>query len=79
MKRSLIATIIPMCLVFALTTSAFARVSLDAERLKDHTFTSTVSPAYCLTSHDVGKLNLAVSNYGVFGAGSGCFGVISRG
>ena len=71
LKRSLIATIISMCLVIALTTSAFARASLNAERTKDRIFTSAATPAYCLTSHDVGKLNLAVSNYGVFGAGSG--------
>ncbi|MCM2270981.1 MAG: hypothetical protein NDJ18_00280 [candidate division Zixibacteria bacterium] len=32
---------------------------------------STVAPAYCLTMHNVGKMVLGVTNYAIFGSGSG--------
>jgi hypothetical protein len=39
----------------------------DQEKGRD--LTSTASPAFCITDHNVGKLVLAVTNYGTFGDG----------
>ncbi len=73
MRRTFIQfSVIVVCLVLS-GQSAFGRSASGPsfERGKEQPLTAAAVPAYCLAEHNVGKLVLGVSNYGIFGAGDG--------
>ncbi|MBK7141513.1 MAG: hypothetical protein IPH75_05495 [bacterium] len=69
---TLMRALLALALSLLVTAAAFART---AEPVPDSTrpplVISTASPAYCLTTHNIGKIVLGVTNYGIFGSGSG--------
>ena len=56
-----------LCLAFSSQTAARSIVATHQD--KSPISVATVSPALCTTDHNVGKLVLAVTNYGTFGTG----------
>ena len=65
-------SVVLVCLVLS-GQSVLGRGALGTaiEGGKERSLTAMGTPAYCLVEHNVGKLVLGVSNYGIFGAGDG--------
>ncbi|MCB2229196.1 hypothetical protein KQH82_00675 [bacterium] len=58
-----------LALIVLLPASLLARTKLvEDDHSYDDPYISMAAPAYCATNHNVGKIVLAVTNYGVFAA-----------
>ncbi len=68
-RKVLTVVTLLMLAVVAMPNASSARDMINSDGTKGHIYTAAANPAYCLTQHDVGKMVLAVSNYGVFGNG----------
>jgi len=67
--------IVPFCVVFVAivgwTGSVSGRPSPESEmRPSPPGVSQMIAPAFCIAAHNVGKIALAVTNYGIFGAGA---------
>ena len=58
-----------LTLLLTLVPSSWARTALEPSKSSGGSPTALVSPAFCMTEHNVGKMVLAVTNYGCFGDG----------
>jgi hypothetical protein len=69
---ALARVLLALVLGLMVMSSAYARTAEPApDSTRSPLQVSTVSPAYCLAAHTVGKIVLGVANYGIFGSGSG--------
>lgn len=66
-KVSLLFALLTLLLISAQMSDARALPIPD--KTPDNPSTALISPAFCITEHNVGKLVLAVTNYGTFGDG----------
>lgn len=66
-KKNIISTVIIIILSLPSISQSRSKISLDDD--KNRSNTATVTPAYCVAQHNVGKLVLAVNNNGTFGTG----------
>ncbi len=70
MKREFFSvTVLLLCLVLAGFSTGAARALYVEDPNQPPPAGTAGSPAYCIASHDIGKINLSVNNNGTFGDG----------
>ncbi len=68
----LLRAMLALGLSLLVISAAFARpADPQPDSTRPPLGSTTASPAYCLATHNVGKIVLGVTNYGIFGSGSG--------
>lgn len=70
MKREIIGVVVLLiCFTLVGFSHGLARAIYTGDPDQPPPATTAGTPAYCIASHDIGKINLAVNNNGTFGSG----------